>query len=147
MAKKSGRSGTEGRLAGAHRRYGWTALLLWLLFGTLLEFFQGIKFSPYLLDEIRSEFWQLAHFHGATLALANLVYVRYAESPELDQNQRLWASRLLIWGSILMPVGFFLGGLIHFEGDPGLGIFIAPVGALFILITVAFQAVAAWTSR
>ena len=131
-------------LSRTHRRYGWVALFFWLLFGLLLETLHGFKISDYLLDPLRREFWGLAHFHGATLALLNLIYIQWAESPTLNAAQRLWASRTLIGGSVLMPLGFFLGGLIHFEGDPGLGIFLAPVGALFILYAVALQVGNAW---
>jgi hypothetical protein len=135
---------TEHKLARRHGRFGWTWLLLWLLLGFTLEMLHGFKISEYLLDSIRREFWTLAHFHGVTLALVNLIYVRWAESEQLPVNQRNLASWSLIAGTVLMPVGFFLGGLIHFEGDPGLGIFLAPPGALLILFTVLLQTIAAW---
>lgn len=141
MAK---RSKSNGKLATLHRRYGWTALLFWLIFGATLEALQGFKMSAYLLDELRREFWMLAHFHGATLALVNLVYIQWATAPSLSPGQRRWASYSLVAGSILMPLGFFLGGWIHFEGDPGLGIFLAPPGAAAILLTVILQTVGAW---
>ncbi len=141
MAKKKP---VSARLERRHRLYGWTALLLWLTFGTVLEFLNGFKAADYLLDPIRQQFWQLAHFHGATLALANLVYLRWANAAALTSRQQSLASWCLIAGSILMPVGFFLGGWQHYEGDPGLGIFLAPPGAILILIAVAFQTFAAW---
>lgn len=134
----------EATVTKTHRRYGWTALFLWLIFGYLLEAFQGFKTAAYLLDTVRRELWTLAHFHGVALALVNLIYVQWAENPQLSLAQRQWASRALIVGSILMPLGFFLGGLVHYEGDPGLGIFLAPPGALLILITVGLQTLVAW---
>jgi hypothetical protein len=105
---------------------------------------RGFKNTAYLLDPIRREFWTLAHFHGVTLALVNLIYVNWAENETLRHNRQTLASWALIGGSILMPVGFFLGGLLHFEGDPGLGIFLAPLGALLILATVLLQTIAIW---
>ena len=41
--------------------------------------------------------------------------------------------------SFLLPGGFFLGGIFAFEktADPGIGIFLAPVGA-FLLLTAVF---------
>lgn len=127
-----------------HQRFGWTTLLLWLTFGALLEAAHGFKLAGYLLDPVRREFWQLAHFHGATLALANLVYVRWAETPTLSAPVRRWASQALLAGSALMPLGFFLGGVWHFDGDPGFGIFLAPPGALCVLFTLGVQTWAAW---
>ncbi len=131
-------------LAVWHQRFGWTTLLGWLVFGTLLEAAHGFKLADYLLNPVRREFWQLAHFHGATLALVNLVYMRWAETPGLSPNLRRWASRALLAGSALMPLGFFLGGLWHFDGDPGWGIFLSPPGAVFIIFTLGVQTWAAW---
>lgn len=145
MSKKQ--NTTEKNLGRRHGRFGWTWLLIWLLFGLTLEMLHGFKAAEYLLDPIRREFWTLAHFHGVTLALVNLIYVRWAESEQLPISQRNLASWCLIGGSILMPLGFFLGGLVHFEGDPGIGIFLAPPGALLILITVFLQTVAAWRNK
>lgn len=145
--KQSSSSSIEHKLAPRHGRFGWTWLLLWLLVGVTLEMLHGFKASDYLLDPIRREFWTLAHFHGVALALVNLIYVRWAEGDQLPTGQRNLASWALMAGSVLMPLGFFLGGLFHFEGDPGLGIFLAPPGALLILFTVCLQTLAAWQAE
>ena len=136
----------EGR-ARLHRRFGWTALLAWMTFGLVIESFHGFKLGTYLLDPLRREFWTLAHFHGALLSMLNLVYVRWAEAPGLSPGARANASRALIAGSVLMPLGFALGGAWHYEGDPGLGIALAPLGALLLLYPVALQMSAAWGRR
>jgi len=31
---------------------------------------------------------------------------------------------------VLLPVGFLLGGVWHYSDDPGLGILLAPIGAM-----------------
>lgn len=147
-SRKETRSETPGREEGLgllHRRFGWTALLAWMTVGLVLEMFHGFKLGSYLLDEVRREMWTLAHFHGALLAVVNLAYVRWAEAPNLGDATRRRASRALIAGSVLMPLGFLLGGFFHYEGDPGLGIFLAPIGALALLYTVAVQTRAAWS--
>ena len=138
--------GAEQGLARVHRRFGWTSLLLWMCLGLVLEMFHGIKLGSYLLDPLRRELWILAHFHGSLLAVVNLVYVRWAEAPGTPAAARVGASRALLAGSVLMPVGFLLGGAFHYEGDPGPGIFLAPIGALMLLYPVALQARAAWRS-
>ena len=38
--------------------------------------------------------------------------------------------------SVLLPGGFFIGGFFIYDGDPGLGVFVVPVGALSLLIAV-----------
>src|SRR5213594_1358642 len=95
----------EEGLARRHRRFGWTALLVWMCGGLALELFHGLKLGGYLLDPLRRELWTLAHFHGALLSVVNLAYVRWAETPGLSRGQRSRASRALIAGSVLMPVG------------------------------------------
>jgi hypothetical protein len=39
----------------------------------------------------------------------------------------------LIGASALLPLGFFLGGVEFYQGDPGLGILVVPVGAVLLL--------------
>lgn len=134
----------EAGLARVHRRFGWTALLFWMCAGLVIEGFHGFKLGGYLLDPLRRELLTLAHFHGALLAVVNLAYVRWAETPALAPNARKAASRALVAGSALMPVGFALGGLQHYEGDPGPGIFLAPIGALLLLVAVVMQTAVAW---
>jgi membrane protein DedA with SNARE-associated domain len=46
------------------------------------------------------------------------------------------ASRALIWASVLIPIGFFLGGTVTYEADPGVGVFLVPFGALALLIAL-----------
>src|SRR5262245_18837062 len=99
--------------ARAHLRYGWSALAVWLGFGVTLEALLGFKSVPYLLDPMREELWRLAHFHGALLALVNLVYVTWADRDTLAPGTRRLASRALLAGSVLLPAGFFLGGIGH----------------------------------
>ena len=42
-------------------------------------------------------------------------------------------STLLIAASLLLPGGFFLGGVTYYEGDPGLGILLVPPGAVLLI--------------
>ena len=37
---------------------------------------------------------------------------------------------------VLLPTGFFLGGFGITETDPGIGIYLVPLGALFLCIAV-----------
>jgi hypothetical protein len=138
---------TSSRLANRHRRYGWTSLLIFIGFGTLLEGLLGFKSIGLMLDPLRRELWSLAHFHGAMLAIVNLVYVSWADNADLRSYQQNSASWALIIGSLCMPAGFFLGGIAHPEGDPGIAIFLVPIGALMICYAVFLQALAAWKGR
>ncbi|SET30443.1 hypothetical protein [Stigmatella erecta] len=134
----------EASPARTHSRFGWTLLLVSLTFGTLLEALEAFRWAPLVSDVLKHRMWALAHFHGSALGLLNLVYVRWEDTPALGEAARRRASRCLLLGSTALPLGFLLGGIAHPEGDPSLGIFLAPLGALLVLSTVATQTYAAW---
>jgi membrane protein DedA with SNARE-associated domain len=120
-----------------HLRFGWWALFVSLTLGVVLETLHGFKLGWYLDvgQEMRRLMFTLAHAHGTLLALVNIaagLTMRAVKGFELTQG----ASRSLLWGAVLLPAGFFLGGLVIHGGDPGLGILLAPVGALLLLYGV-----------
>ena len=124
-----------------HLRFGWWSLFTFLTLGVVLETLHGFKMGWYLdVDvEMRRLMFTLAHAHGTLLALVNIaagITLRTVKGFELTSG----ASRSLIWGSILLPAGFLLGGLIIHDGDPGLGVVLVPVGALLLLYGVGSAA-------
>lgn len=141
--KKTEAPAAQGR-SGVHARFGWTLLLVSLVFGAVLETLEGFRWAPLVRDAWMQRLWSLAHFHGAAFGLLNLIYVPWADVPALSEGRRASASWMLRVGSAVMPLGFLLGAIGHPEGDPSMGIFLAPVGALFILYTVVLQTLAAW---
>jgi hypothetical protein len=42
---------------------------------------------------------------------------------------------------LLMPLGFLLAGISHPEGDPGLGIWLVPPGALLMIFGIVALAI------
>ena len=124
-----------------HLRFGWWSLFAFLTLGVVLEALHGFKLGWYLnVDvEMRRLMFTLAHAHGTLLALVNIaagLTMRTVKGFELTRV----ASLALLWGSLLLPVGFFLGGLVIHDGDPGLGVLLVPVGALFLLYGVGSAA-------
>lgn len=136
--------------ANLNRKFGWWALLVFLSGGLVLEILHGFKVSGYLSVsvETRRLMWTLSHSHGTLLAIINIVFS--LSIPSLSNwkpaNRRL-ASRCLIGASILMPGGFFLGGVTIYDGDPGLGILLVPVGGLMLVAAVLFTAIATTKSQ
>jgi hypothetical protein len=128
------------RIAQRHFFVGWIALLVFLSLGAFLEVMHGFKLGFYLDPNarLRREMWTLAHAHGTLLAL-----VQFAFAAGLVQFGRWTAGRMklvsffLIDGAVLVPLGFFLGGLFPSESDPWAGIFLVPVGALLLFIAVS----------
>ena len=52
-------------------------------------------------------------------------------SPDVDEDLRE-----LLGALVLLPLGFFLGGVFIYGGDPGIGVILVPPGALLLFISV-----------
>lgn len=126
--------------ARRHLLIGWSAILVFLTLGALLEALHGFKIGFYLdlANATRRHLWTLAHAHGALLGILNVVFAAslrvFCPRPEAWQRS---ASACLFAATLLLPGGFFLGGLVIYAGDPGLGILLVPLGALLLLLGVA----------
>lgn len=120
-----------------HLRFGWTGLLVFAALGVALEALHAWKVGAYLGvdNETRRLMWTLAHAHGVGLSL---LQIAYAASLRLMAADRRWhlTSRLLHTATVLVPLGFLLGGVNTYEADPGFGILLVPVGALALLLAL-----------
>jgi hypothetical protein len=123
-------------------RTGWLLLAVSLPLGVTLEALHGWKVQAYLSSEMRRELWRLAHAHGTLLGMLCLVFTALA-AEHVPAPVRPAAARLIRWGAVLMPLGFFLGGVLNSEGDPSLGILLVPVGALLLIVALVRVALAA----
>jgi membrane protein DedA with SNARE-associated domain len=84
---------------------------------------------------MRRLMFTLAHAHGTALALVNIAAGLTARNMAgLDFRRSVSVS--LIWAGILFPLGFFLGGVVTYGGDPGLGIWLVPVAAIILFYSV-----------
>ncbi len=129
--------------ARKHVRFGWWTLLVFLALGLVLETLHGFKIRMYLdvSNETRRLMWTLAHAHGALLGLVHIIFgLCLRTMPELCRGNIGLASSSLMGASLLLPGGFFLGGVAFYSGDPGLGITLAPVGAAMLAIAVYVMA-------
>lgn len=123
-----------GPLAQWHLRFGWTAVLVFAVLGLTLEALHGFKVRAYLdvANDTRRLMWTLAHAHGTLLGIVNVLYgLSVASVP--GWGRRPLTSRGLVTAAVLLPAGFFLGGLLPYGGDPGLGILLVPVGAVALI--------------
>jgi hypothetical protein len=118
-------------------RFGWTALAIYICLGIGLETLHGFKIGWYLDvgNEARRLMFTLGHFHGTMLSLVNIAAGLTARLVE-GFTLRPSASFSLIWAAILVPGGFLLGGFITYDGDPGLGVWLVPIGAFLMLYGV-----------
>ena len=129
-----------------HLRVGWWSLLLFLTLGLVLETLNGFKVGLYLdvANSTRRLMWTLAHAHGTLLSILNLVFAMSLRlTPRWEESSRTLASRCLRGALVLMPLGFFLGGVRIYGGDPGLGALLVPPGAVLLFVAVLLTARAA----
>jgi hypothetical protein len=88
--------------------------------------------------------WTLAHAHGTLLAL---VHVAFAATlpllPDAAPARARIAGASLTAATVLLPGGFFLGGVWIYAGDPGLGVALVPIGALCLFVAVLLTALSA----
>jgi hypothetical protein len=118
-------------------RFGWWSLLVFLSLGGILETLHGFKIGWYVDvgNDVRRLMFTLAHAHGTAVALVNIAAGLTARNLKAFRP-RSSVSFSLIWAGILFPVGFFLGGVVTYGGDPGLGIWLVPVAALLLFYGV-----------
>jgi uncharacterized membrane protein len=138
MMRSTPRAQTIKKNAHRNLRFGWWSLLVFLSLGGALETLHGFKIGWYVDvgNETRRLMFTLAHAHGTLLALINIaagLTVRKVDRFELRPS----VSFALIWAAILLPAGFFLGGIVIYDGDPGLGVWLVPVGAILLFYSVA----------
>src|SRR2546429_5968681 len=119
-------------------RFGWWSLLVFLSLGGAVEALHGLKVGWYVDvgNDMRRLMFTLAHAHGTALALVNIAAGLTARSFKNFEMRRS-TSLSLIWAGVLFPLGFFLGGVVTYGGDPGLGIWLVPIAALMLFYSIA----------
>ena len=122
-------------IALRHMRFGWWSLGVFTLLGLGLDAAHALK-MPFYLDaghETTRLLLRLAHSHGTGLALLNIVYSLSAKAYPSIAKPVL--SACLIAATILMPTGFLLGG-IWARQDPGIGVFLVPIGVVALVAAI-----------
>ncbi len=129
------RAAEAPRLVRRHLVIGWSMLLVFLLLGLVLDAFLGFKVGWYVNvgNTTRRLVWTLAHAHGVLLGLVNLGFALTVHLRPFAARRQAVASACFVGASVLLPGGFLLGGLVIYDGDPGLGIYLTPIGGLLLL--------------
>jgi hypothetical protein len=138
------------------RRFGWTSLFAWVLFGLALEAAHGFKLSAYLDDGLRRNLLRLAHAHGVILALIVLAHgelggpilaaaaASSAAAPHDAMATVRRVGQLFRASALAIPLGFAVSALGASESDPSPAIALVPMGALGLLAALGRTAWAAW---
>lgn len=118
---------------------------IWLLafslpLGLSLEALHAWKVPVYLGSAMRREMWTLAHAHGNLLGILCLAMAAVAPRLGGDAAQGRRRERVLAAGACAMPLGFFAGGVLNSEGDPGFGIVLVPIGGVLVFAALVMAA-------
>jgi len=126
-------------IARRHTVVGWWLLLVFLVLGSVLEILHGLKIGWYVdvSNSTRRLMFTLAHAHGSLVGLINIAFASTIRGGLMRTTHHAATSACLLGGSILLPGGFFLGGLVVYGGDPGLGVYLTPLGAVLLLWAIA----------
>jgi len=121
-----------------HLRLGWWALLVFATLGLVLESLQGFKIAAYLdvANDTRRTMWRLAHAHGTLLGAINVLFALTLRSSAATAAAAPRISIALIAATVLLPLGFFLGGVVFYAGDPGVGVLLVPLGGVLLLLAL-----------
>ena len=117
---------------------GFLSIAFWMSVGLLLEGLLGYKTPGYLQDPVRRELFRLAHAHGTLLGL--LVVVAGLVTQSLQMSAPRYSRLALQIGAAVMPFGFLISGIWHYESDPGLGIWLVPPAALLVIFGIISMA-------
>jgi hypothetical protein len=125
----------DGTLVRTHLLFGWWSIFGFGLLGLALETLHGLKVPLYLdvSNDTRRLMWTLAHAHGTLLGLVHLGFALTVKAGFALDRRRL-VSRCLAGATVLLPGGFFLGGVRFYAGDPGIGVALVPAGAVLLLL-------------
>jgi hypothetical protein len=118
-----------------HVRLGWWWLVVFAGLGLILETFHGFKVGAYLdvSNETRRLMWRLAHAHGTLIGVVHILFGLSLKDGNTGVRNVRTISVALVVAGVLLPLGFFLGGIRFYGGDPGIGVILVPVGAVFLL--------------
>ena len=125
----------DADLIARHLRIGWWSIAAFGVLGLVLETLHGFKVGAYLdvSNETRRLMWTLAHAHGTLLGLVHLGLAFTIRAASLATQKLAAASNALVAATVVLPLGFFLGGIRFYSGDPGVGVALVPVGAVLLI--------------
>jgi hypothetical protein len=129
-------------LVRKHLAFGWWALAVFTTLGLVLEAAHGLKLGWYLdlTNATRRLMFTLGHAHGTLLGLVNIAFAVSIKHASLSPIARTRASFALRLATVLMPLGFFLGGVVFYAGDPGVAVVLVPPAAILLVIATVIVA-------
>jgi hypothetical protein len=141
-AREATGEASRDALVHRHLAWGWWSLAGFTALGLVLEAAHGLKAGWYLdiTAGTRRLSFTLGHAHGTLLGLVNIAFALSLARIRLSAVALARASFALRAATVLMPVGFLLGGVAVYAGDPGFAIALVPPGGALLVIALVIVA-------
>ena len=112
--------------------------ILLIVFPTVV--FGGVSLLSLLVTDpayqenaLRQDLWRAGHAHAGVLLVLSLVVLRYVDEARLGAKARSVARSAVPIAAILVPAAFFLSVLSPNATEPNALIWLAPLGAVFLV--------------
>lgn len=129
MARHTELSRHSRRLAG----------ILLIVFPTVV--FGGVSLLSLLVGDpayqdnaLRQDLWRAGHAHAGVLLVLSLVVLRYVDQARLGERAKALARSAFPVSAILVPAAFFLSVLSPDATEPNILIWLAPAGAVLLVV-------------
>ena len=128
----------QDALIRRHLAWGWWSLAVFTGLGLVLEAAHGLKLGWYLdgASATRRLSLTLAHAHGTLLGVVHIAFGLSLGRVTLAPVTAARASFALRVVTVLLPLGFLLGGLAFYAGDPGFAIALVPPAGVLLLVAL-----------
>jgi hypothetical protein len=142
ITERGKETGSTDPLVRRHLAWGWWSLAVFTTLGLVLEAAHGLKLGWYvdLTSATRRLSFTLAHAHGTLLGLVHIAFALSLGRMTLSPVATARASFALRAVSVLLPLGFLLGGVGFYDGDPGFAIVLVPPSGALLVIALAIVA-------
>ena len=132
----------QDTLIRRHLAWGWWSLAVFTALGLVLEAAHGLKLGWYLdgASATRRLSLTLAHAHGTLLGVVHIAFGLSLGRVTLAPITAARASFALRAVTVLLPLGFLLGGLAFYAGDPGRAIARVPPAGVLLLVALVLVA-------
>lgn len=131
---------SSAALASLLIRFGLWSLVAYLALGIVLDALHGFKVAWYLEFETRRLLWTLAHAHGVLVSVLAIVFGLLLQRTAQATGWHRLVSACLMAAAVLLPGGFLLGGIYVYDGDPGPGVVLSPIGGALLFVAVLVTA-------
>lgn len=123
-------------MAPASRRLAGILLIVFptVVFGGVSILSMLVNDPAYAENALRQDLWRAGHAHAGVLLVLSLVVLRYVDEARLGRVALEVARHAVPAAAVLLPSAFFLSVLSPTATEPNALIWLAPVGAVSLVV-------------